>query len=111
VPAGGQGGVQVIIQQPADGGVAVRRVIGGCQGAGVLAEQVVQAVAAASGLGEQVLIVEAVEVAAGCRQVGVVEGGGAVGVDVRARVQAEPPEQPLLASGEVLVGQVERGSH
>ena len=95
---GGHGSVQVIIQQPPGGGVAVCRVVGGCQGAGVFAEQVVQAVAAAGGLGDQVLIVEGLEVTAGGGQVGVVERGGGISVDVGARVQAQPAKQPPLAS-------------
>src|SRR5262249_31296662 len=51
VPAGGQGGVQVVIQQPPGRGVAVCLVVSGGEGAGVLAEQVVQPVAAGRGLG------------------------------------------------------------
>ena len=52
MPARGRGGVQVVVQQPHCGGLAVRRVIGGGQGTGVLAEQVVQVVAAWSVLGD-----------------------------------------------------------
>ena len=68
-----------------------------------------QAVAAAGGLGDQVLIEEIPELPAGDGQAGVVEGGRGVAVDVGARVQAEPAEQPLLAVSEIPVGQVERG--
>ena len=62
----------------------------------MFADQVVQPVAATGGFGDQVLVIQAVEVAAGLRQAGAVEGGGGIGVDVGAGVQAEPPEQPLL---------------
>ena len=65
VLAGGQGGVQVVVQQPAGRGVRVRRVVGGGQGAGVLAEQVVQLVAAGGGLGDQVLVIQLIEAASG----------------------------------------------
>ena len=40
MPAGGTGGVQVVIQQPGRGGVPGSRVIGSGQGPGVLADQV-----------------------------------------------------------------------
>ena len=70
-----------------------------------------QPVPAAGGLGQQVVIVQAVQVAAGGGQVGAVQGGRGVRVDVGARVHAQAAEQPLLAGGQVLVGQVERGRH
>ena len=76
----------------------------------MFAEQVVQLIAAGGGLGEQMLIVEAFQVAARLVQAGFVERGGGVGVDVGTGVQAEPAEQPLLAWGELGVGQVERGA-
>jgi hypothetical protein len=57
VLAGGQRGVQVVVQQPPGGGLTGSGVISGGQGAGVLAEQVVQPVAAGGGLGDQVLAV------------------------------------------------------
>ena len=41
----------------------------------------------------------------------IIERGGGVAVDVGARVQPQAAEQPLLARGEVGVGQVERGGH
>ena len=100
--------MQVIVQQPADRGIGFGWIVGGGQRAGVLAEQVVQLVAAGCGLGEQMLIVEACQVAARLIQAGFAERGGGVGVDARAGDQAEPAEQPLLAGGEVGVGQVER---
>ena len=59
--AGGLGGVQVVIQQTARGGVAGGGVVGGGQGTGVLAEQVVQPVAAPGGLGDQVLVVQGLQ--------------------------------------------------
>ena len=46
VPAGGQGGVKVVVQQPPGRGVGFAGVVGGGQRAGVLAEQVVELVAA-----------------------------------------------------------------
>jgi hypothetical protein len=74
----------------------------------VLAEQVVQLVAAGCGLGDQMLVIQLVKMATGGGQASVVKGGGRVGVDARARNQAEPAEQPLRARGEVGVGQAER---
>ena len=74
----------------------------------MLAEQVVQEVAAGRGLGDQMMVVKLVEQAASALQAGVIEGGGGVAVDVMARDQAQPAEQPLLGCGEVGVGQVER---
>ena len=84
VLAGGQRGMQVVIQQPAGRGVGVGRVVGGGQGAGVFAEQVVQLVAAGGGLGEQVLVIQLLQAAAGGVQAGAVERGGGVGVEVGA---------------------------
>ena len=109
MPAGGPGGVRVIVHQPADGGVRISRLVGSGERAGVLAEQIVQEVAAGRGLGDQMMVVELIELTAGGWHVDVVEGGRGVGIDVRARGQAQPPEQPLLRCGEVGVGQVERG--
>ena len=57
------------------------------------------------------LVVEVLEVAACLIQAGVLEGARGVSVDVGTRVQAKSPEQPLLVSGEVAVGQVERRGH
>jgi len=65
VLAGRRGGVRIVIQQPPGRGAGVRGIAGRGQRAGVLTEQVVQAVAAAGGLGQQVLIVQAIQVAAG----------------------------------------------
>ena len=103
------GGVLVVVQEPAQGGVSLGGGVGGGQGPGVLADQVVQPVPAAGGLGEQVLVVQGRQAAAGGAQIGVIERGGGVGVDVGARVQPQAAEQPLLARGQVGVGQVERG--
>ena len=75
----------------------------------MLADQVVQPVAAAGGLGEQALVIQGIQAAAGGGQVGAVQGGGRVGVDIGPGVQAQAAEQQLLAGGEVGVGQVERG--
>jgi hypothetical protein len=77
----------------------------------VLAEQVVQLVVAGRGLGEQMLVIQLIEAATGFLQTSAVQRGGGVGVDARPGDQAEPAEQPLLADGEVLVGQVERGGN
>src|SRR5215467_7008051 len=107
VPAGGHGGVQVVVQQSADRGIRFGGVLTGGQGAGVLAEQVVQLVAAGGGLGEQVVVIQVIELAAGSIEGGGVQGSSGVGVDARAGDQAEAAEQPLLARVEVLVGQVE----
>src|SRR5215468_10941281 len=74
----------------------------------MLAEQVVQLVAAGCGLADQVLVIQLIKVAPGGGQASAVERGGGVGVDARARVQAEAAKQPLLATGEVPVGEVER---
>jgi hypothetical protein len=49
MPAGGQRGVQVVIQQSPGRLVCFGGVVGGGQAAGVLAEQVVQLVAAGAG--------------------------------------------------------------
>src|SRR5229473_7483530 len=105
--AGGPGGVQVVIQQTAGGGFAGGGVVGGGQGAGVLAEQVMQPVAAAGGLGDQVLAVQALKAAAGSGEGRVIERSGGAGIDIGAGVQAQPAEQPLLISRQVLIGQVE----
>ena len=58
-------------------------------------------------LGEQVVVVQGLQAAAGNGEAGAAQGGG-IAVDVRARMQPEPPEQPLLVRGEVLIRQVER---
>jgi hypothetical protein len=79
----------------------------GGEGAGVFADQVVQLVAAGRGFGEQVLVIQALQAAAGGAEGGAVERRGGVGVDVRAGVQAEQAEQPLLIIRQVLVGQAE----
>ena len=77
----------------------------------MLAQQVMQDVTAPGRLAQQVLVIQAVQVAAGSGQVSVVQGGRSIRVDAGAGVQAEPAEQPLLARGQVLVRQVERGRH
>jgi hypothetical protein len=111
VPAGGGGRVQVVVQQPAGGGASSGGVVGGGQGAGVLADQVVQVVAARCGLGQQVLVVQLLQATARVLHGDPVQGGGGVGIEAGARDQAEPAEQPLLARGQIGVGQVERGRH
>jgi hypothetical protein len=47
------------------------------------------------------------QVSLGGGQVAAGEGGAGVGVEVLAGVQRRQPQQPSLAGGEVLVGQVE----
>ena len=98
MPAGGHGGVQVVVQQPVDRGLLIRGVVGGGASPGVFAEQVVQAVPAAGRLADQVVVIQLAEAPPGGLQVGVVQGRGGVGVDVGAGVQAEPAEQALLAT-------------
>ena len=57
------------------------------------------------------LVIQFAEVAAGGIQGDAVEGGSGVGIEAGAWDQAEPAEQPLLARGQVGVGQIERGRH
>ena len=96
VPAGGHGGVQVVVQQPVDRGLLFRGVVGGGKSPGMLAEQVVEAVPAAGRFADQVLVVQLAEAPPGGMQVGAVQGRGGVGVDLGAGVQAESAEQALL---------------
>jgi hypothetical protein len=98
---GGQGGVQVVVQEPPDRGVAADRVVGGGEGLGVFAEQVVQTVAARCGLGEQMLVIQLIKQTASCAQACIVERGGGVCIEAGARDQAEAAEQPLLFWSEV----------
>ena len=109
--AGGHGGVQVVIQQPAERGLLIRRAVGGGESPGVFAEQVVEAVPAAGGFADQVMVIQLAKTPPGGPQVGVVQGRGGVGVDIGTGVQSEPAEQALLAHGQFLVGQVERRRH
>src|SRR5690349_10736463 len=109
VPARGPGGMQVVIQQPGRGGVPGGRVISDSQGPGVLTEQVMEPVPAGGGLSDQVLIVEGLQASASRIEGGVIEGGGGVGVDVGAGMQAQSAEQPLLAVVQVGIRQAERG--
>jgi hypothetical protein len=91
--------VQVVVQQPGGGGLAVCGVVGGGQRAGVLAEQVMQQVAARRRLAEQVLVIQLFKVAVRGGQAGAIQRGGGVRVEGCARDQAEPTEQPLRAGG------------
>jgi len=61
----------------------------------VLAQQVVQPVTAGRGLADQVLVIQLIEQSAALLQADAIEGGGGVGVEVRAGDQAEAAEQPL----------------
>ena len=98
VPAGGHGGVQVVVQQPVDRGLVFGGTVGGGQARACSRMQVVQAVPAAGRFADQVVVVQLAEVLPGGVQVGAVQGRGGVGVDVGARVQAEAAEQALLAA-------------
>src|SRR5262249_56632694 len=109
VAAGGYGGVQVVVQQPADRGIRFGRVLTGRQGAGVLTQQVVQLAAAGGGLGDQVVVIQLIKAAPGGGQAGVIERRRRVSVQAGAGNQASVAEQPLQVPGEVGVGQVERG--
>ena len=102
-------GVLVVIQQP-DGGpvLVIFRVKPIGEGTGMLADEVVQPVPARGRLDEQVPVIQGLQAAAGNGQAGAVQGGGGEAVDVRARMQPEPAEQPLLVRGEVRIRQVER---
>jgi hypothetical protein len=100
--------VQVVIEEPARGGVLFGGRVGGRQSAGVLADQVVEPVPAADRLVEQVLVVERLEAALGGGQGNVIQGGSGPRLDVGAWMQAQAAEQPLLVLGEVGVGQFER---
>jgi hypothetical protein len=66
VAASGQGGVQVVIQEPPGGylGIGGSASLGG-HDAGMFAEQVVQLVPAGGALSDQVLVIQSIEVAAG----------------------------------------------
>jgi hypothetical protein len=75
----------------------------------VLAQQVVRLVAARRGLGDQVLVIQLLQMPAGHAQAGAVESGSGVAVDAWAGYQAESAEEPLLAGGQLSVGQVEGG--
>ena len=57
-----------------------------------------QLVPAGCGLGDQVLVIQLIELAAGFAQASAVQRGGSMCVEAGARDQAEPAEQPLLAS-------------
>src|SRR5262249_40571116 len=94
---------------PLNGGAGLGWIVGSSQRAGVLTKQVVQPVAAGRGLTDEVLVIQLLEAPVGGVEIGVVERGSGVGVDAGARDQAKAAEQPLLAGGEVGVGQAERG--
>lgn len=95
--AGTEGGVLVVIQQPDTDLVPVTigvKPIG--EGTGMGADHLVHPVLALARFGEQVLAVQGLQGAAGAGQASAVQGGSGEGVDVGARVQPEPPEQPVL---------------
>lgn len=60
------------------------------------------------GLDDQVMVEQLVKPPPGSRHAGPVESRGGIRIDVRPRVQPQPPEQPPLLAGEILIGQVER---
>jgi hypothetical protein len=66
------------------------------------------AVAAVAGLGQQALPVQGVQVPGRFLQASAGQGGGGVGFDGGAGVQAEAAEEALLAGGQVPVGHLER---
>ncbi|WP_413798878.1 hypothetical protein [Streptomyces iranensis] len=109
VLVGGLGGVGVVVQEALGGlGSGVGGVVGG-EGVGVFAQQVVEAVAVGGGFFDEVVDVEGFQVASCLGQGDVGEGGGGVGVDVGAGVEAEVAEEVLEVGWEVLVGEVEGG--
>ena len=99
--------VQVVIKEPCR--LVRRRLVGSSQGPGMLADQVVQAVAAADRFAEQVMVVKRLEHAPRGAWIGSVQCAGSVGIYVGARMNPEAAEHLLLAGGELLIGQVERG--
>jgi hypothetical protein len=105
------GGLHVIVHQPADSGLTLFGVVGFRERLGVLADQVVQAVPAAGRLDDQMVVEQLDEAAPGGGQTAVVEGGGRVGINIRAGMQPEPAEQLLLINAEVLVRQVKSGGY
>jgi hypothetical protein len=94
-------GSHVVAGQPGDGGLTVLGIVGLRECAGILPDQVMQPVTAACWLGHQMLVEKLAEAAAGIGQAGAVEGSGSVRINVRSGVQAEAPEQPLLAGCQV----------
>jgi hypothetical protein len=98
VLAGGQGGVQVVVQQPGGGGVPGGRVIGGGQDPGVLADQVVEPVPAAGGLGDQVLVIEGFQAPARSNQADAIQRRGGIAVDVGTGMQARRRNSRLWPS-------------
>ena len=94
---GAGGGVLVVIQQP--GGGLSRSRSGSRRSARARACSRIRSCIRyrpRAGSVEQVLVVQGLQAAAGSGQVGAVQGGGGVGVDVGAGVQPQPAEQPLL---------------
>jgi len=92
MPAGGHGGVQIVVQQPADRSLLIRGVIVSSESSGMLAEQVMKAVPATGRLADQVLVLQFAQAPPDGWQAGAVQGRGGAGVDLGARVQAEPAE-------------------
>ena len=84
-------------------------VVAGGEGAGVLADEVVEAIPARGGLVDEMVGVQGVQILACLRERDAGQGGGRVGVDIGAGVQAEEAEQPLRARGQVGVRHIERG--
>ena len=74
----------------------------------MLADQVVHPVPIRRRLGQQVLVIQRLQTATGRREVRAVQCGGGVAVDLRTRVQTQPPEQPLQVRAQIRVRQVER---
>ena len=102
--------VRVVVEQPAERGAGVRRP-SRRQPAGVFADQVMHPVPAVSRLGQQMLVIQRFQVLPRRGQRHPVQRGRRVGLDVGARMQAQPPEHLLLDRGQVLIRQAERRRH
>ena len=72
MPAGGHGGVKVVVQQSADRGQVVCGAVVGGASPGVFAEQVVETVPAAGRLADQVVVIQLAEAPPGGPQAGVI---------------------------------------
>jgi hypothetical protein len=105
-------GVQVVIQQPADGlpllglGIIARRAHGR-----VPADEVVEMELAVRGPGQQMVIEQGGEGFFRLGQRAVGQGRGRMQADVGTRADAQPPEQPLVVGLQGAVGQVEGSNH
>jgi hypothetical protein len=95
---------KVVVEETVDGAaVAVRGVVRLDERARVLTDQVVLPIAPRSRLVDQVVIAQRVQLAARLVDVGAIESGGGVGVDLTAGVQGQSTEQPLPRGRQALV--------